>query len=111
MDLMSQWQQSEMFSQGLNPQEDVRNIEDENPIFKTTRVDFEPPHEICSLVTSNNTLIMGFTNSHIIRLNLTDAEELEGQYWLIMKIQTNIKKIIFSHILRALRCTHIMYDN
>jgi hypothetical protein len=43
---------------------------------------------------------MGFTNSHIIRLNLADAEELEGKYWL-WKFKRICKKYLLAQFTRA----------
>jgi len=46
--------------------------------FSITKINYKPPHNITHLVTSNNILVMALENSHIIRLDLADPEQLEG---------------------------------
>lgn len=51
---------------------------DEDGIFSISKVEYSPPRSIVDLVTSNNILVMALEHSHIIRLDLSDAAELEG---------------------------------
>jgi hypothetical protein len=53
---------------------------DEDGIFSISKVEYSPPRAIVDLVTSNNILVMALENSHIIRLDLSEAADLEGSF-------------------------------
>lgn len=89
MDLMHAWD-SASFSggggagsggpagHGGHQQQPSNQHHDEDGIFSISKVEYPPPRAIVDLVTSNNVLVMALEHSHIIRLDLSDAAELEG---------------------------------
>ena len=50
---------------------------DQAPMFALEKVDYRPDG-LRHLVIANNTLCMALENSHVIRLNLSNPQDLEG---------------------------------
>lgn len=51
---------------------------EENAIFKITKVGYQPPDDIVHLVVRNNFIVLALQNSSIIRIDLDNPSEIEG---------------------------------
>lgn len=51
---------------------------DQNSIFKITKVGYQPSHDIVHLVVRNNYIVMALQDSSIVRLDLDNPSDIEG---------------------------------
>ena len=58
------------------------DVASELPIFNIERVQlqFQRPSEFVAAQISNNAIILAFTTGRILRIDLEDAGEIEGNY-------------------------------